>query len=97
MNNIRFDWDSKKALSNKRKHGISFDEAVTVFYDEDALEFDDPDHSKDEERFIIMGLSFQARVLVVCHCVRSAGSVIRIISARKATRHEFKQYWEEKQ
>ena len=96
MNDIKFNWDSKKALSNKRKHGISFEEAVSVFYDEDALEFDDPDHSGGEDRFIIMGLSFQVRVLVVCHCIRRAGSIIRIISARKATRHEFKRYWEEK-
>jgi len=97
MDGIRFDWDDKKALLNKRKHGISFEEAVTVFYDEDALEFDDPDHSEKEDRFILMGLSFKARVLIVCHCIRGAGSLIRIISARKATRHEFKRYWEVKQ
>ena len=95
MDNIGFDWDESKALLNKRKHGISFEEAVSVFYDEDALEFHDPDHSEEEDRFIMVGLSSKKRTLVVSHCVR-AGSVIRIISARKATKRETKKYWEEK-
>ena len=96
MHGIKFDWDESKALLNKEKHGVSFEEAVTVFYDDDALEFHDPDHSEDEDRFIMMGLSFKAKTLVVSHCVREAGTIIRIISARKATKHEAQKYWEEK-
>ena len=92
MNDIRFDWDRTKAALNRRKHGVSFEEAQTVFYDENAIEFFDPDHSEREDRFIMLGLSFTLRLLVVCHCVREAQSVIRIISARRATRHEAKQY-----
>lgn len=91
MSEIRFVWDSKKALINKRKHGVSFEEAQTVFYDEAAIEFYDPDHSEDEDRFLMLGLSVRLRVLVVCHCVREK-SVIRIISARKATKNEEKNY-----
>ena len=96
MNDLRFDWNKSKASLNKKKHGVSFEEAMTVFYDEHALEFHDPDHSESEDRFIMLGLSFKARILVVCHCLREAESVIRIISARKATRHEAQKYWEEK-
>ncbi len=96
MNDLKFDWDKSKASLNKKKHGISFEEAVTVFYDDDAVEFHDPDHSDDEDRFLILGLSVTTRMLVVSHCVREAGSVIRIISARKATKLETKTYWEEK-
>lgn len=96
MNDILFDWDKRKAAANKKKHGISFDEASTVFYDDDALEFYDPEHSEDEDRFIMLGLSLKARILVVCHCVKESGSVIRIISARKATKHEAERYWEVK-
>ena len=96
MNELRFDWDKEKADLNKRKHGVSFEEAFTVFYDDDALEFHDPDHSENEDRFIMVGLSFKVRILVVCHCLRESGSVIRIISARKATKMETKIYWEEK-
>ena len=96
MNNIEFDWDESKASFNRKKHGISFEEAVTIFYDDDALEFHDPDHSENEDRFIMVGLSFKVRILVVCHCVRESGSVIRIVSARKATKKEAKIYWEEK-
>lgn len=95
MKEIRFVWDKKKALLNKRKHGISFEEAQTVFYDENAIEFFDPDHSETEDRFLILGLSARLRVLVVCHCLRE-NTVIRIISARKATRHEEQNYWEDK-
>ncbi len=94
MNNIQFIWDKEKAALNRNKHGISFEEAKTVFYDENALEFYDPDHSEDEDRFILLGMSFMARVLVVCHCVREEGSIIRIISARKATKKESKSYRE---
>jgi uncharacterized protein len=96
MTDIRFDWDKRKAAANKKKHGVSFEEASTVFYDDDALEYYDPEHSKDEDRFIMLGLSFKARVLVVCHCVRASGSVIRIVSARKATKNEAERYWEVK-
>ena len=92
MHDVRFEWDRTKAALNKRKHGISFEEAQTVFYDENAIEFFDPDHSEREDRFIMLGVSFKLRLLVVCHCVREAQSVIRIISARRATRHEAKHY-----
>ena len=91
MNDIRFVWDSAKASLNKRKHGISFEEAQTVFYDENAIEYFDPDHSEDEDRFIMLGFSFKLRMLVVCYCMRM-GNTIRIISARKATRHEAENY-----
>lgn len=92
MKDIEFSWDKSKSASNKRKHGVSFEEAQTVFYDENAIEYHDPDHSKDEDRFVMLGLSIKLRVLVVCHCLRDAGSTIRIISARKATRVEAKNY-----
>ncbi len=92
MNKIVFQWDENKNAVNKKKHGISFEEAKTVFYDEEALLIDDPEHSKDEERFIILGFSNMANMLVVCHCYRENETVIRIISARKATKNEAKQY-----
>ncbi len=92
MSEIHFEWDKSKAALNKKKHGVSFEEAQTVFYDENAIEFFDPDHSGSEDRFIMLGVSFKLRLLVVCHCVRKAQSVIRIISARRATRHEATQY-----
>jgi hypothetical protein len=92
MNEIYFQWDENKNAVNKKKHGISFEEAKTVFYDEEALLIDDPEHSKDEERFIILGFSNMANMLVVCHCYRENETVIRIISARKATKNETKQY-----
>lgn len=92
MSNISFSWDESKNAVNKRKHGVSFEEAQTVFYDENAIEFHDPDHSEDEDRFIMLGMSIKLRVLVVCHCVRDKETTIRIISARKATRNEARQY-----
>ncbi len=92
MNTIQFEWDSRKASSNEKKHGISFSEAKTVFSDENAKVIHDPEHSEDEDRFIILGLSTEARALVVCHCYRERDSVIRIVSARKATKKESKQY-----
>ncbi len=92
MNNITFEFDANKASINKRKHGISFDEAKTVFFDENALVIQDQAHSDDEERFVILGLSSTARMLVVCHCYRNQDRVIRIISARKATKKESIQY-----
>jgi hypothetical protein len=93
MKNIIVEWDIKKASSNKKKHDINFEEAKTAFYDENALIIDDPDHSDDEERFILLGLSSVTRLLVVCHCYRKKDSVIRIISARKATKKESMQYY----
>ena len=92
MDEIVFEWDDNKNEINKKKHNISFEEAQTVFYDEDALLIDDPDHSQEEDRFIIMGLSKRANLLVVCHCYRASETVIRIISARKAAKWEAKQY-----
>lgn len=90
---ISFEWDEKKSSINQEKHGVSFDEASSVFYDPYALVVDDPDHSVDEGRFIIVGISSIARVLTVCHCYRAHNEVVRIISARKATRNEESQYW----
>jgi uncharacterized DUF497 family protein len=94
MEAIRFEWDEKKNRINNRKHGVSFEEDETVFADENALLIHDPDHSDDEDRFVLLGLSIRFRMLVVCHCYRSAEEVIRIISARKAERNEEEQYWE---
>ena len=85
---IKFEWDAAKAAANIKKHGVSFDEAQSVFYDEFAVQFFDEEHSAAEERFLMLGMSVDARVLLVCHCEREAGNVIRIISARKATRRE---------
>lgn len=94
MTAISFEWDEKKNALNKKKHGVSFEEAQTVFVDENALLIHDPDHSDDEDRFIMLGLSARLRVVVVCHSYRSEQTAIRIISARKATRLEQKQYGE---
>ena len=94
MDTIYFEWDEKKNDINQKKHGISFEEAKTVFYDEHALVIDDPEHSEEEERFIILGLSKKANLLVVCHCYRASDTTIRLISARKATKSEAKQYQE---
>ena len=93
MKGIRFEWDEAKNRANKRKHGVSFEEAQTVFLDENAIRFFDPDHSADEDRFLMLGLSFRLRVLVVCHCFRVNDSVIRIVSARKADQGEETDYW----
>lgn len=92
MEEIVFEWDENKNEINKTKHKISFEEAKMVFYDEDALVIPDPEHSETEERFIILGFSNKANLLVVCHCYRSADMVIRIISARRATKTEAKYY-----
>jgi uncharacterized DUF497 family protein len=88
MSNIGFVWDPKKNVANKGKHGVSFEEAQTVFYDEYAQLIADPDHSDEEDRFIILGRSSRLRILVVCHCYYEEDEEIRIISARKATKHE---------
>lgn len=92
MSDFKFEWDTKKATANLKKHGVSFAEARTVFFDENAKLISDPDHSGDEERFILLGLSSSLRVVLVCHCYREKGNVIRIISARQASTYESKQY-----
>ena len=93
MEGLRFQWNEKKSRENLAKHGVSFEEAQTVFLDENALRFFDPDHSTDEDRFIMLGMSVRLRILVVCHCFRDSDSVVRIISARKADRQEARGYW----
>jgi len=86
---IKFEWDKLKAISNKQKHGISFEEAKSIFYDELAVQFYDSGNSQlKEDRFLILGVSSENRILMVCHCERNSGEVIRIISARKATKNE---------
>lgn len=92
MSTLRFEWDEHKALANGKKHGVSFEDAKSVFLDDHAKLIDDPDHSDDEDRFVLLGLSSTLRLLVVCHCYRSSDHVIRIISARKASAHEAKSY-----
>ena len=87
-----FEWDERKNEINKAKHKVSFEEAQTVFYDDRALVIDDPEHSQEEERFIILGMSARANLLIVCHCYRASDTVIRIISARKATKTESMHY-----
>jgi uncharacterized protein len=92
MSTFRFDWDSRKAAANLTKHGVSFEEAKSVFVDENAKLINDPDHSEDEDRFVLLGLSSALRLLLVCHCYRSEDNVIRIISARKANAKESRSY-----
>lgn len=90
---IKFEWNANKALSNMEKHGVSFEEASSVFNDEFAIQYYDPDHSVDEDRFILLGNSNKTNTLVVCHSFRKTDTVIRIISARKANKHETIDYW----
>ena len=85
---IKFEWHPSKATANLKNHQVSFEEAQTVFYDEFAVQFFDEDHSVDEERFLMLGMSVQSKLLLVCHCEREGGDIIRIISARKATKRE---------
>jgi len=92
MDELRFVWSRVKNTANRRKHGVSFEEAQTAFLDENARAFFDPDHSENEDRFILLGISALLRVLVVCHCCREGESLIRIISARKADRREQEDY-----
>ena len=92
MGTLCFEWDERKAAANAKKHGVSFDEAKSVFVDERAKLIGDPDHSEGEDRFVLLGLSSVLRLLLVCHCYRAEGNVIRIISARKASAHESKSY-----
>jgi uncharacterized DUF497 family protein len=93
MTEVRFEWDEAKNRENRRKHGVPFEEAQTVFLDENAKRFFDPDHSANEDRFLMLGISFRLRVLVVCRCFRVSDSVIRILSARKADKGEQTNYW----
>lgn len=88
MGVLRFEWDREKNKENRRKHGVTFEEAETVFADDHGLFMADPDHSNDEERFVLLGLSLGLRALVVCHCYRMADDVVRIFSARKADASE---------
>lgn len=88
MDALHFEWDDAKDLVNQAKHGLGFQEASTVFEDVEALVIPDPEHSLKEERFVILGFSFKARLLVVCHCYRQSDQIIRLISARKATKNE---------
>lgn len=92
---LRFEWDDAKDRANRKKHGISFTEAQTAFFDENALRYLDPDESPSEDRFILLGMSSKLRVPVICHCFRDRESVIRIISARRADKREAKSYWRE--
>ncbi len=94
MKSLSFSWDERKAKENQKKHGVSFNEAKTVFHDDNARLTHDPDHSEQEERFILLGFSAALRMLIVCHCYRERKGVIRIISARKATKHESENYRE---
>ena len=93
MNELRFEWDNRKEKANIKKHGVSFNEARTVFYDENAIQFFDPDHSDNEDRFILLGISLKVRILVDWHCFRESDTIVRIISARKADGDEENEYW----
>ena len=97
MKKLEFEWDNNKDRINTSKHGVSFDEAQTVFYDEYAIQFFDPEHSESEDRFLLLGTSFKLKTLVVCHCFREEETVVRIISARKADKDETKAYWSERE
>ena len=94
MKALEFEWDKRKVAANVKKHGVTFEEARTAFYDESAMQFYDPDHSDEEDRFVLLGLSLKPQVLVVCHCFRESETVVRIISARKADKDEEQAYWE---
>ncbi len=89
---IKFEWDTTKSANNQKKHGVSFEEAKSVFYDEFAVQFYDDGHSEVEHRFLMLGFSCESRMLLVCHCERESGNTIRIISARKATKRECSYY-----
>ena len=89
---LRFEWDRRKADVNARKHGVTFEQAQTAFFDEHGLIISDPEHSAAEERFILLGATTASKLVVVCHCYRDDEDVIRLISARKATRAERANY-----
>ncbi len=92
MTDLKFEWDERKNRENQRKHDVSFEEAKTVFYDQQAVEFYDDAHEEMEDRFLLLGVSSRLRILMVCHCLRQNGDMIRIISARKATKNEEREY-----
>lgn len=94
MDTLNFEWDEHKNEINKKKHGLSFETATEVFYDELAILFDDPDHSDDEERFLIIGMLKSSKICIVSHCYRDNDNVIRLISARMATKSEIRYYQE---
>lgn len=96
MLQLEFEWDKKKERANVKKHGVSFEEARSAFFDENAIQFYDPDHSEEEERFVLLGLSLRPQILVVCQCLRESETVVRIISARKADKDEELVYWEQR-
>ena len=96
MELINFSWDKRKNTANQKKHKVPFEEAQTVFFDSQAIEYYDPDHSRSEDRFLMLGYSYRGRILVVSYTLRKGGSEIRIISARKATKKEQKEYPGEK-
>lgn len=93
MDFLKFEWDKRKEKANIKKHGVSFEEARTAFYDEQAILFYDPDHSDEEDRFLLLGISHKLNTLIVCHCFREEEMVIRIIQARKADKDEIEAYW----
>jgi len=93
MDQLLFEWDKRKENANIKKHGISFEEARTSFYDENAIQFFDPDHSDEEDCFILLGVSHKLSALVVCHCFKEEETTVRIISARKADKDEANFYW----
>ena len=88
MKSVTFSWDDRKNNANKKKHGVSFEEAQTVFFDENAIEYDDPDHSEEEDRYLMIGFSYRLRVFIIAYSLRENGKEIRIISARRATKKE---------
>ena len=92
MREVRFEWDPRKSRANRTKHGVSFEEARTAFLDENARIIPDEEHSIEEDRFVLLGLSIALKLLVVCHCYRESDQVIRIISARRATASERREY-----
>lgn len=94
MKEIKFSWDENKNYANKKKHGLSFEEAKEVFGDENAILFDDPDHSFEEDRFLIIGAIKSTKICIVSHCYRDDDNVIRLISAREATKNEKRMYQE---
>lgn len=93
MNKLRFEWDKNKNKKNRKKHNVSFEEAQTVFFDEYAIRFYDPEYSENEDRFLLLGTSFKLDALVICHCFRQEETIVRIISARKADKEEAQVYW----
>ena len=93
MGQLVFEWDKRKENANIKKHGISFEEARTSFYDENAIQFFVPDHSDEEDRFILLGVSHKLNALVVCHCFKEEETTVRITSARKADKDEANIYW----